>query len=421
MERKTILILGGGVGGQVAANALAPRLAGRHRVVLVDKQREFAFAPSFLWMIVGQRAPRDIQRPMETLLRKGVEIVQAEALSIDPARKKVETSVGPMNFDSLIISLGAELAPEKVPGFQEAALNLYTLGGSCRIQKSLEAFSGRKVAVLIASSPFKCPAAPYEAAFLIQDFLRRRRSAAEVAVFTPEPYPMPTAGAKVGEALKGMLESRGIRFHPNHKVARIEPDARHYGLGGPPPGCVADGNKLVFENGLSETCDLIIGVPAHQAPRAVRESGLTNEAGWIPVDRQTLATNYEGIYAIGDVATIPIAGGKALPKAGIFAHSQAEVVAANILAQLDGRAPLVKFDGKGWCAIEMGGGSAAFGDGDFYAEGGPEVKLYEPSHYWHAGKVLFEKWWLAPFGPKRQALRLALTLGAKARGIPVSL
>ena len=272
MERKTILILGGGIGGQAAANMLAARLNGRHRIVLVDKQREFVFAPSFLWMIVGQRTPRDIQRPLEALLRKGVEFVQAETLRIDPAKKVAETSIGPISFDYLIISLGADW-PREGPGLPGAALNLYTLEGSSRIQKSLEDFSGRKVVILIASSPFKCPAAPYEAAFLIRDFLSRRGKPAEVSVFTPEPFPMPTAGQKVGEALKAMLESKGIRFHPNHKVTRIEPD----------------GNKLVFENGKSGTFDLLIGVPSHQAPKAVRDSGLTNEAGWIPADRANLA------------------------------------------------------------------------------------------------------------------------------------
>lgn len=405
MERKTILILGGGIGGQAAANALAASLNGRHRVVVVEKQREFTFAPSLLWMITGQRTPRDIQKPLESLLRRGVELVPAEILRIDPAKKEVETSTGPMSFDYLIISLGADLAPAKVPGFQEAALNLYALEGSSRIQESLEGFSGRKVAVLIVSSPFKCPAAPYEAAFLVHDFLKQRSKPAEVSVFTPEPFPMPTAGQKVGEALKAMLESKGVQFYPNHKVTRIEPD----------------GNKLVFENGKSEACDLLIGVPAHQAPKAVRDSGLTNEAGWIPVDRGTLATKHEGVYAIGDVAAIPIAGGKALPKAGVFAHSEAEVVAANILEQLEGRPPEAKFNGNGWCAIEMGGGSAAFGSGDFYAEGGPQVDLYTPARAWHWGKVLFEKWWLSPFGLKREALRLSLKLGAKAKGIPVSL
>lgn len=69
MERKTILILGGGIGGQAASNMLAARLNGRHRIVLVDKQKEFASAPSFIWMIVGQRAPDDIQRPLDALPR----------------------------------------------------------------------------------------------------------------------------------------------------------------------------------------------------------------------------------------------------------------------------------------------------------------------------------------------------------------
>jgi len=402
MELKTILILGGGIGGQAAANMLASHSAGRYRIILVDQQRDFVFAPSLVWMIVGQRAPDDIQRPLEALLRTGVEFVQAETLRIDPVKKTVETSAGPMNFDHLIISLGADLAPEKVPGFQETALNLYTLEGSSRIQKSLEDFSGRKIAILIASSPFKCPAAPYEAAFMIQDFLSRRGKPVELSVFTPEPYPMPTAGQKVGEALKALLESKGIRFHPDHKVTRIEPA----------------GNRMVFANGKSETCDLLIGVPPHQAPNAVKDSGLVNEAGWIPVDRGTLATKYAGIYAIGDVTTIPLAGAKALPKAGIFAHHQAEVAAANILARLDGRAPGARFDGNGWCAVEMGGGSAAFGSGDFYAEGGPQIELRTPAPSWHWGKVLFEKWWLSPFGLRREALRLALKLGAAAKGIP---
>ncbi len=405
MERKTILILGGGIGGQAAANALALHFGGRHRVVLVDRQRKFAFAPSFLWLIVGKRNPRDIQRPLAALLRKGVELVQADILMIDPAKKEVKTSAGPMSFDYLIVSLGADLAPEKVPGFEETALNLYTLEGSSRIRESLETFSGRKVAVLIVSSPFKCPAAPYEAAFLIQDFLKTRGKPAEVSVFTPEPFPMPTAGQKVGEALKGLLESKGIRFYPNHKVTRIEPD----------------GKNLVFENGKSEACDLLIGVPAHQAPKAVRDSGLANEAGWIPVDPGTLAAKHEGIYAIGDAAAVPIAGGKALPKAGIFAHIQAEVVAANILADIEGRASGARFDGGGWCAIEMGNGAAAFGSGDFYAEGGPAMTLHKPTRSWHWGKALFEKWWLSPFGPRREALRLALNLGAKAKGVSVSL
>ncbi len=401
-QQKTVLILGGGIGGQTVANALAARFGGRHRVVLVEREANFVFSPSFLWVLTGERTPKQIQKPVAQMLKPGVELVRAEANSIRPADKIVETSAGPLNYDHLVISLGAELAPEKVPGFQEGALNLYTLDGSKKIAEWLQAPTGKRVAVLICSSPFKCPAAPYEAAFLIRDFLNKRGKTAEVSVYTPEPYPMPTAGPDVGAAMRAMLESEGITFHPGRKVAKIEAQAK----------------TISFDDGTTAAFDVLIGVPPHRPPTVAKESGLANEAGWIPVDRETLATKQDGVYAIGDVSSITLAGGKALPKAGVFAHVQAEIVAENIVEILDGEAPRKRFDGEGWCAIELGGGVAAFGNGSFFGEI-PRMQLYPPSQAWHWGKVLFEKWWMAPFGLRREALRLAMRLGGKLKGIKV--
>lgn len=403
-QRKTVLVLGGGIGGQTVANAMAARFGGRHRVVLVEREADFVFAPSFLWVMTGERTPEAIRKPVAKMLRPRVELVRAEVTAIRAEAGEVETSTGPLKFDSLVICLGAELAPESVPGFQEGALNLYTLDGSVKIAERLRSFPGGRVAVLISSSPFKCPAAPYEASFLVHDFLQKRGKAAEVAVFTPEPFPMPTAGPDVGAALRSMLEAKGIAFHPGHKVVRID------GTTG----------TIAFENGKTAAYDLLIGVPPHRAPKVAKESGLANEAGWIPADSATLATKREGIFALGDVSTIPLPGGKALPKAGVFAHAQAETVAENIAALFEGRVPLARFDGNGWCAVELGGGTGAFGSGIFYGEA-PQVRLHEPSRLWHLGKVLFEKWWLAPFGPRREALRWLLWLGGRIQGIEVRL
>ena len=403
-QRKTVLILGGGIGGQTATNALAARFGGRHRVVLVEREPDFAFAPSFLWVLTGERTPGAIQKPVAEMLRPGVELVQAEATAIRTDERIVETSAGPLKFDALIISLGAELAPDKVPGFQEGALNLYTLEGSARIADRLQTFSGGRVAILISSSPFKCPAAPYEAAFLVRDFLSKRGKATEISVLKPYAAPMPTACPDVGAALRGMLESKGINFHPGRKVARIDAAAK----------------AVSFDDGKAAAFDLLIGIPPHRAAKVVRESGLANEAGWIPVDRETLATKQDGVYAVGDVSFVALAGGKALPKAGIFAHMQAEIVAENIAELLDGRAPRRRFDGEGWCAIELGNGMAAFGNGSFFGET-PMMQLHQPSRSWHWGKVLFEKWWLAPFGLRREGLRLVMRLGGMLKGIPVRL
>ena len=94
------------------------------------------------------------------------------------------------------------------------------------------------------------------------------------------------------------------------------------------------------------------------------------------------------------MTTIPVAGGKFLPKAGVFAHGQAEVVAKRIAAELAGRAPSDVFQGKGACFVEMGDGIAAYATGNFYADDAPEVTLRRPGRRWHLAKVAVEKYWL---------------------------
>jgi sulfide:quinone oxidoreductase len=107
-----------------------------------------------------------------------------------------------------------------------------------------------------------------------------------------------------------------------------------------------------------------------------------------------MATRFPGVYAIGDVTGIPLSIGLPLPKAGVFAHHEGEAVAHTIAAEITGRGQPDTFDGQGECFIEVGGGRAGFGRGNFYAEPRPTVKLYKTGRHWHAGKVLFEKdWW----------------------------
>ena len=75
---QTILILGGGIGGLVAANRLRKSLPEEHHVVLVEREGVSVFAPSLLWLINGHRTAEQISRPLEFLARKGIEIVRGE-------------------------------------------------------------------------------------------------------------------------------------------------------------------------------------------------------------------------------------------------------------------------------------------------------------------------------------------------------
>jgi len=332
-------------------------------------------------VLSGARRPDQITIDLRRLTaRRGIELTQAEVQAIDVDAGRIETSTGSIPYDRLVVALGAELAPDILPGFAEAAHNVYSLAGAVSAGRALEELPGGRVVVLVSRLPYKCPAAPYETALLAEALLRKRgvRSGATIDIYTPEPFPMPTAGPVMGEALRGILEQRQIGFRPEQTVERIEPETR----------------QLVLAGGERVAYDLLLGVPPHRAPAPVRESGLAAETGFIPVDRETLATSAEGVFAIGDATTIPVAGGKFLPKAGVFAHGQAEVVAKRIAAELAGRPPSDAFDGTGACFVEMGDGIAAYATGDFYADDAPQVTLRRPGRRWHLAKVAVEKYWL---------------------------
>lgn len=83
-----------------------------------------------------------------------------------------------------------------------------------------------------------------------------------------------------------------------------------------------------------------------------------------------------------------------LPKAGLFAHAEAKVVAKRIVAELAGREPQTDFDGRGACVVELGDGAAGYASGDFYAEGAPQVRMRRPGRHWHLAKVGFERYWM---------------------------
>lgn len=413
MNGKTVLILGGGVGGVVAANELRRKLPGPHKIIIVEKNRDHAFAPSFLWLMTGDRRPEKIVMPVSRLVRKGVEVIYADVTAIDIAGRQVNTTQGALTYDYLVIALGAELAPEVIPGLKESAHSFYTFEETKRLQGALAQFTGGTVSLVVSALPYKCPGAPHEAAMLIADYFRGRglREKVQVQLFTPEPQPMPVAGPQLGDAVTHMLTSKGVSFHPLHKLISVD----------------SQNHTLSFDGKQPIPYDLLIAIPPHRGPKVVREAGLTNEAGWVPVDRSTLKTKHENVYAIGDVSAISIPGRwkpdvpLMLPKAGVFAHAQAEVVAHRIADEINGITPRAEFCGPGYCMLEAGEGLAGFAFGDFFAEPSPKLELRNIGRAWHFGKVLFERWWLSPFGFKKRLLRSMMNLGCKLMRIPVKM
>lgn len=384
-DQKTIIILGGGTGGLVAANKLSKKVGKTAKIILIDKNDKHVYAPSFLWLMLDQRRVEKIQKPLSLLAQKEIEFVNDEVVKINPEDKVVNTKQRNFQYDYLIISLGAGLVPEKIPGLAQSGYNLYELKEVTRLRDNLKNFSGGKVAIVISSLPFKCPAAPYEAAFLLDEYFQKKclRDKTEISIFTPEGLPMPATGPANGKIVKAMIEARGIKFNPEVELMAVDQNRKELAFSAPG----GEGNK-------TENFDLLIYIPPHQGPQVIRESGIGNEVGWIPVDGKTLKTKYEHVYAIGDVAAITLVSGKPLPKAGVFAHFEAEVVAENIISEINSLRVEREYDGHAYCFLELGYGRSGLASGNFYAQPTPMVKLKRPSRIWHWGKILFEKYWL---------------------------
>lgn len=379
MNNINILILGGGSGGLNAANRLKELLGERATITIVDREKKFTMGLSLLRLMLGAKEPEEITTSKEKIAEKVINFVNAEVQNIDIGNKVVKTSTGQLSYDYLVIALGAELAPEKVEGFRESALHMYTLEDAIKLRDVLSSFEGGSIKIVVSSTPFKCPAAPYEAAMLIDSLLqlRRVRDRSDIQVFTPEPLPMPVAGPDVGNAIVSMLNERGIKFNNNMKLSAIDGNSK----------------SIVFENGARENYDLLIAIPPHTSPKVVRESGLADPSSeWIPVEPGTLQTRYDKVYAIGDVAAVKLPSGMMLPKAATFAFGQSEVVAHNIASSILGLEAR-RWDGFGECFIETGFGKAAYGAGSFYASPKPAVNLQRPSVSFHERKEVWSNYW----------------------------
>jgi len=380
MPGKTVLILGAGVGGVVAANRLRRMLNKDHRVVLVDRSPIFAFPPSFPWVMLGQRKVERISRDVRRLERKGIEFKAAEITGFDFDTKRVQTRDGEeLAYDYLIVSLGVDYSSEEVPGLNHA-WSFYHAEGAEGLRDELTKFGGGRIAVCVTAMPYRCPAAPYEGAMLLEHHFRKRkiRGDVELHFYSPEQMPLKAAGKHIGEGVLDLLQGRDIGFTGGVSLQSVGHEK----------------GRLNFSDGSDAGFDMLVATPVHRLPNVLKGSALVNGGDWIPVDRETLATTAPDVYAIGDATVTPLANGTQLPKAGVFAHGQAEVVARNIAAEIAGSDPIWAFGGQGSCFLETGGGRGAYITGNFFNEPDPAVVMRGPNRLWHLAKVGFERSWL---------------------------
>lgn len=331
---KRVLILGGGVGGTLLANLLARRDAGHAAITLVNASPIHHYQPGWLYLPFRDHDGDETRYDLRKLLHPDVELVIGEVEGVDANDQRVHLENGArIGYDYLVIATGSQLDEESIPGLQEAAHHFYTEEATHRLREALHEFQGGRIVVGIAGFPLKCPPAPLEFTFLLDDWLRERGLRARTEIIFTTPIGQAFMIPAVAPLVEAQLERKQIGVETFFNLETVDPERR----------------RLISIEGTELEYDLLVMIAPHKGADFVGCSGLGDGGNWVPTDKETLQViGHPNIFAIGDATDLPIS------KSGAAAHFEAEILADNLTAMLRGEQPSHRYDGSVMCFMEVG-------------------------------------------------------------------
>ena len=429
MNRPTIVIIGAGLGGAIAAYELRKTLGDRARIVVASRGDTFHFTPSNPWVAVHWRKRDAIEvRLPEVMKRKGIEFIDAAVSRIRPAEKGVDLADGKvMHYDYLVIATGPDLAFDEIPGLgpDGHTVSICHVDHAVNAAEAFDRFVEAPGPIVVgAVQGASCFGPAYEFAMILDTELRRRRLRDKVPMtfVTSEPYIGHLGLDGVGDT-KGLLESemrqRHIKWITNARVKSVDAGMMHVEEVGE-DGSVKASHDLPFAYSMM--------LPAFRGVEAVRGiEGLTNPRGFIIVDKHQRNPTWPDIFALGVCIAIPPTGPTpvpvGVPKTGFMIESMVSAIAANLKQILDGEEPTNEASWNAICLADFGDGGVAF---MAQPQIPPRNINWSASGRWvHAAKAAFEGYFLhkvrkGEAEPLYEKLALQLIGAHKVRRTPVS-
>ena len=393
-----IVILGGGLGGTIAAYEIAPKVRGRAELMLVSDRDRFSFVPSNPWVAVRWREPAAIEVDLAPVMkRKHIGFSSIGARRVHPAENRIELNDGTdLDYDYLVIATGPDLAFEEVEGLgpEGHTVSVCRTDHAAAAAEAFDRFVAEPGPVIIGAAPgASCFGPAYEFAMILDTELRRRKLRDQVPMtfVTPEPYVGHLGLDGVGDT-KSLMESelrqRHIKWLTSARIDRVEPGAMHV------TELVEDGS-VKTSHALPFRYAMIL--PAFRGvPAVFGIDGLANPRGFILVDEHQRNRRYPNVFALGVCVAIPPVGPTPIPvgvpKTGFMIESMASAIAANLSALLDGGEPAAEATWNAVCLADFGDGGVAF---VAQPQIPPRNVNWSAEGRWvHYAKIAFEKYFL---------------------------
>jgi sulfide:quinone oxidoreductase len=348
-----IVVLGGSFGGLTTAFELKRLLGKSTDITVVSDDDQFVFLPSLPWLIMGWRKPEDITLRLSEILKpKGIDFIHEAAKQVDADSSKVYTATRSLSYDYLVISTGAHLSFDEIPGLgpeKGYTACTFTLNHAMKTAQTWKTVLETPGPIVLGSSQMvSCFGPSYELAFEMDAELRRLKMRHKVPIIylTSEPYPGHMGVGGLGNSKRFIEDEFAVRdIKPLVSQAIEEVTPGEIRLKG--------GARIPFK--LAMIAPPFKGVPA-VAP-------LGNPRGFIPVDKNYRHTKYKNIFAVGVAMAIappevtPVPTG--VPKTGFMTVSMAKIAAATITSDVTGKTPPLAEELGVVCLMDLGN-TAAF-------------------------------------------------------------
>lgn len=343
-----ILVLGGGFAGIEAAIHLRKQ---NFDVVLVSDRDYFYIYPISIWIPTGEVTRNDVSVPLDRLASKhGFQLIVDPVVSFEPREKKVTLESGRVldDYEYIIVALGQDKIRMKgmehtlsICGKPEEATELHN-----RLDSLVQKGSGT-IAMGFGGNPKDSSAVrggpAFEVLFNVHNFLKKKgvRKNFELIFFAPMEKP----GQKMGDKALGMLDKMfgmsDIRKKVGSRIVEF----------------VEDG--IIFEDGKKIESDLTMFISAGTGHNILLKSGLpVSDAGFVVTNEYNEIEGFDGLYAIGDSASL--LGPEWRAKQGHVAEAMAKNTAHNITMKIRNIAEKLSYKEhlNILCVMDTGNGAA---------------------------------------------------------------
>ncbi|WP_417815328.1 TIGR01244 family sulfur transferase [Thalassospira alkalitolerans] len=353
-----IVIVGGGAAGIAVASSLKTRRSDLE-IALIDPADIHYYQPGWTMVGGGIFDASTTAKTMGSLIPKGVTWIKSAVAAFEPGDDAVILDgCRVVKYKRLIVCPGLKLDWHKVDGLvdtlgRNGVTSNYRYDLAPYTWELVRGMREGKAVFTQPPMPIKCAGAPQKAMYLSADHWRRQGVLDQMDIGFYNAGGVLFGVKDYVPALESYVERYGAKLNFFHNLVAIDGPAKKAWFD------VIEPEKEVRR--ISTDFDMIHVCPPQTAPDFIRVSPLADAGGWIDVDQSSLRhKTHTNIWSLGDVMNAPNA------KTAAAARMQAPVVAANLIADIEGKSPVAQYDGYGSCPLTVERGKivlAEFGYG----------------------------------------------------------